>query len=544
MHQGNNPAAKQESYLDGLTENTTSTNVDLPHDKMPDYPDYLRLILTSRVYDIIKETPLTTATSLSEKVGAKVLLKREDLQPVFSFKIRGAYNKLAHLTEEERWRGVVAVSAGNHAQGVAYAARHLGIPSTIVMPNNTPTIKHANVARLGSKVFLSGSNFDEAKLEAIRLAQKYDLVNIPPYDDPYIIAGQGTIAMEIQRQTNITNLKAVFVCVGGGGLIAGIASYMKRIAPSVKIIGVETYDADAMKRSMMADQKVTLKDVGLFADGTAIKVVGDETFRLCRELVDDIVLVGTDELCAGIKDVFEDTRGIVEPSGALGVAGLKKYLKNNPPSSPEDAYCAILSGANMNFDRLRFVAERATLGLDKEVFFYVTIPEKPGSFIKLYAIVAPRYVTEFAYRYSDHASANIYLSFNVTDRQTEVPQILEALAAESFSAEDISDNEMAKSHGRYMVGGTSNVPDERLFRFEFPERLGALGKFLAGLDLDFNISLFHYRDFGADVASILTGIQVPKDRSAQFDEFLKQLDYPYVEETDNVVYTKFMKGQK
>lgn len=528
--------------MNGLTENTTSTTTQLPNGDTPNHPDYLRLILTSRVYDIIKETPLTTATNLSEKVGATVLLKREDLQPVFSFKIRGAYNKMAHLSEEERWRGVVAVSAGNHAQGVAYSARHLGIPATIVMPAGTPAIKHSNVSRLGSKIILTGQNFDEAKLEGARLAKKHNLVNIPPYDDPYVIAGQGTIAMEILRQTNVANLKAIFVCVGGGGLIAGIAAYIKRIVPHVKIIGVETYDADAMKRSLAADKHITLKDVGLFADGTAVKIVGDETFRLCRELVDEIVLVNTDELCAAIKDVFEDTRGIVEPSGALGVAGLKKYLKENPPSSPEDAYCATLSGANMNFDRLRFVAERAELGLAREVFFYVTIPEQPGSFVKLYNIIAPRGVTEFSYRYSDDRKANIYISFQVTDRATEVPHILTNLEEQGFEGEDISNNEMAKSHARYMVGGRSAVPDERLFRFEFPERHGAAGKFLTCLQSDFNISLFHYRNHGSDVASILTGIQVPCDQSAHFDDFLQRLDYPYVEETENVVYTKFMRG--
>lgn len=531
----------KEPDFNGLTENVTSTNVQLPNGDTPDHPDYLRLILTSRVYDIIKETPLTTATNLSEKVGATVLLKREDLQPVFSFKIRGAYNKMAHLTEEERWRGVVAVSAGNHAQGVAYSARHLGIPATIVMPQGTPAIKHSNVSRLGSKVILTGQNFDEAKLEGARLAKKYNLVNIPPYDDPYVIAGQGTIAMEILRQTNVANLKAIFVCVGGGGLIAGIAAYVKRIVPHIKIIGVETHDADAMKRSLKADERVTLKDVGLFADGTAVRVVGQETFRMCREMVDEVVLVTTDELCAAIKDVFEDTRGIVEPSGALGVAGLKKYLKSNPPTSPEDTYCATLSGANMNFDRLRFVAERAELGLAKEVFFCVTIPERPGSFVKLHSIIAPRGITEFSYRYSDDSKANIYLSFEVSDRQTAVPPILESLESEGFEAENISDNEMAKSHARYLVGGKSKVPNERLFRFEFPERIGALGKFLSGLQSDFNISLFHYRNDGADVASVLTGIQVPIDQYEKFDDFLKHLDYPYVEETTNIVYTKFMR---
>lgn len=538
------PTDDRGPTVTGLTENTTRIQKDMPNGTTPEHPDYLRLILTSRVYDILQETPLTVATNLSEKVGANVLLKREDLQPVFSFKIRGAYNKMAHLTEEERWRGVVAVSAGNHAQGVAYSARHLGIPATVVMPSGTPAIKHSNVSRLGSKVVLIGQNFDEAKLEGARIAKKHNLVNIPPYDDPYVIAGQGTIAMEILRQTNVTNLKAIFVCVGGGGLIAGIAAYVKRIVPHVKIIGVETYDADAMKRSLDAKKHVTLKDVGLFADGTAVKIVGEETFRLCRDLVDDIVLVSTDELCAAIKDVFEDTRGIVEPSGALGVAGMKKYLQTNPPSSPEDTYCATLSGANMNFDRLRFVAERAELGLGTEVFFTVTIPERPGSFVKLHNIIAPRAVTEFSYRFADAKVAHIYLSFRVVDRQLEVPSILEALASAGFEGVDVSDNEMAKSHARYMVGGRcpqGTTSDERLYRFEFPERPGALTKFLDGMKSDWNISLFHYRNHGGDVASILAGIQVPDGQFDSFETYMRGLDYPYVDETNNVVYTKFMK---
>jgi threonine dehydratase len=494
------------------------------------------------VYDVIKETPLTVAANLSTKLNANVLLKREDLQPVFSFKIRGAYNKMAHLVEEERWRGVVAVSAGNHAQGVAYSARHLGIPATIVMPLATPAIKHEAVSRMGATVVLNGQNFDEAKVEGAKIAKKYNLVNVHPYDDPYVIAGQGTVAMEILRQTNVQNLKAIFVCVGGGGLIAGVAAYVKRIAPHIKIIGVETYDADALKKSLHEKERVTLKDVGLFADGTAVKIVGEETFRLCKEFVDDIVLVSTDELCAAIKDVFEDTRGIVEPSGALGVAGLKKYLQTHPPESASDTYCATLSGANMNFDRLRFVAERAELGLGKEVFFSIVLPEESGEFIKLTNILMPRAITEFSYRYANSSHADIYLSFKVQDRVTEVPELLAAIRAAGFGAEDISDNEMAKSHGRYMIGGRSKVPDERVYRFEFPERPGALTKFLNGMKSGWNISLFHYRNNGADVSSILSAIQVPDADLAQFQVYLDSLEYPYVEETSNPVYTKFMRG--
>lgn len=503
-------------------------------------PDYIRLILTSRVYDVCKETPLVRATSLSERCGAEILFKREDLQPVFSFKLRGAYNMIAHLTDEQRWRGVVAVSAGNHAQGVAYSARHLNIPATIVMPLATPSIKYNNVERMGGKVVLSGANFDEAKIVGAELAEKHNLANIPPYDDPLVIAGQGTIAMEVLRQTDVSKLKTIFVCVGGGGLIAGIAAYAKRLAPHVKIIGVETHDADAMKASLDSGERIMLKDVGLFADGTAVRIVGEQTFRLCKKYVDEIVLVTTDELCAAIKDVFEDTRSIVEPSGALGVAGVKKWLKQHPEHNmPGDKHAVILSGANMNFDRLRFVAERADLGLGNEVFFTVMIPERPGSFLRLYENIAPRAVTEFSYRQSHESEAFIYLSFKVQSR-SEVPELLASLAAEGFSADDVSDNEMAKSHARYMVGGKSRVPDERVFRFEFPERPGALSKFLHGLQSDWNISLFHYRNHGADVSSILAGIQVPKDASEQFDAFLKGLGYPFVDETQNPVYKKFM----
>ncbi|BFZ56558.1 threonine deaminase [Savitreella phatthalungensis] len=526
-------ASHREPAVDS-TSSTTAANDDQHH------PDYLRLILTSRVYDVCKETPLVTATGLSEKCGAKILLKREDLQPVFSFKLRGAYNKVAQLTEEQRWRGVVAVSAGNHAQGVAYSARHLNIPATIVMPLGTPSIKYDNVARLGAKVVLAGQNFDEAKLTGAELAKKHNLVNIPPYDDPYVIAGQGTIAMEVLRQTDVSKLKTIFVCVGGGGLVAGIAAYAKRIAPHVRVIGVETHDADAMRAALDKGELVTLKDVGLFADGTAVRVVGQETFRLCREYVDEMVLVSTDELCAAIKDVFEDTRSIVEPSGALGVAGAKKWLKQNKHSlSPDHTHAVILSGANMNFDRLRFVAERADLGLGQEVFISVAIPEKPGTFLKLYSHIEPRAVTEFSYRKSDLSAAAIYMSFKVQSR-SEVPEILAALEADGYDAQDMSDNEMAKSHARYMVGGKTRVENERLLRFQFPERPGALSKFLRGLKSDLNISLFHYRNHGADVSSILAGIEVPQDKQPQFHEFLQGLDYRYVDETENPVYKKFM----
>ncbi|BFZ59054.1 threonine deaminase [Saitoella coloradoensis] len=516
------------------------------HLLLPDgTPDYLRLILTSRVYDIIDETPLTHGVKLSARLGCKVMLKREDLTPVFSFKIRGAYNRMAHLDEEERWRGVVACSAGNHAQGVAYSARQLQIPATIVMPVATPAIKHSNVTRLGSKVVLHGDDFDAAKAECARLEEKHGLINIPPYDDPYVIAGQGTVAVEILRQLKLgrlEDLEAVFCCVGGGGLIAGIAAYLKRVAPWVKIVGVETYDADAMTKSLGEGKRHMLKEVGLFADGAAVKIVGEETFRLCRDFVDEMVLVSTDEICAAIKDVFEDTRSILEPAGALSVAGLKKYVAGRPPKNENKNFVAILSGANMNFDRLRFIAERAQLGEQKECFMSVTIPEKPGAFGKLHSIIEPRAVTEFSYRYSDSERAHIYISFTVTDRAQEVPEIISRLAEEGMEASDISDNEMAKSHARYLVGGRASVSHERLYRFEFPERPGALSKFLKGLKSGWNISLFHYRNHGSDVGKILAGIQVAPEEREAFETFLVGLGYPFVDETENEVYTRFMRA--
>ncbi|RPA97412.1 threonine dehydratase I [Choiromyces venosus 120613-1] len=483
-------------------------------------PDYLRLILTSRVYDVVKETPVTPAVNTSAVLGCKVILKREDLQPVFSFKLRGAYNKMAHLPVEERWKGVIACSAGNHAQGVAYAAKHLGIPATIVMPTATPAIKHQN-----------------------SLEVKYGLTNVAPFDDPYVIAGQGTIGMELLRQCNLENLKAVFCCVGGGGLIAGVGVYIKRLAPHVKVIGVETLDANAMVSSLRAGERVTLKEVGLFADGAAVKVVGKETFRVCKECVDEVIEVSTDEICAAIKDVFVDTRSIVEPAGALALAGLKKYIAANPPNEETDTLCAILSGANMDFDRLRFVAERARLGEGKEVFLSIAIPEKPRAFLEMMQCILPRSVTEFSYRLGDSKLASIFMSIIVQDRTLEIPGILGLLRDKGYYAEDISDNEMAKSHIRYLIGG--RLPDgcdseERMYRFEFPERPRALEKFLKSLHPDFNISLFHYRNQGGDIGKVLAGIQVPNGKRADLEAFLVNLKYPFVDETENAVYQKFM----
>jgi threonine dehydratase len=507
------------------------------------YPDYLRLILTSRVYEVVKETPLTHATNLSNRLECNVLLKREDLQPVFSFKLRGAYNKMAHLDPRDRWRGVVACSAGNHAQGVAYSARRLKIPATIVMPSGTPDIKHKNVSRLGGSVILHGADFDSAKQEAARLEKLHGLISIPPFDDPYVIAGQGTVGMELLRQTNLQNLTAVFCCVGGGGLIAGVGVYIKRIAPHVRIIGVEQYDANAMVESLKAGKRVVLNDVGLFADGAAVKTVGEETFRICQEVVDEVVQVTTDETCAAIKDMFEDTRSIVEPAGALALAGLKKWVSRNPSPDTERGLVAVASGANMNFDRLRFVAERAAIGENKEALLSVTIPEQPGAFAKLVSIIQPMAVTEFSYRYSspNHANILVGVELKAATRARDLPELISRLASEGMSAKDLSQDELAKSHIRYLVGGRSNAADEHLFMFEFPERGGALARFLHTLQPGLNISLFHYRNHGGDVAKILAGIQCPEGQNEKLAAFLQDIGYPYTEVTGSESYKMFLR---
>ncbi|PVG02979.1 putative ILV1-anabolic serine and threonine dehydratase precursor [Serendipita vermifera] len=472
------------------------------HLLLPDgTPDYLRLILNAKVYDLIRETPLVRATNLSTRLGNDIWLKREDLQEVFSFKIRGAYNFMANLREEEKWKGVVTCSAGNHAQGVALSGARLKIPCTIVMPLATPTIKVRNVERLGAKVVLHGIDFDEAKLECARLASTHGLVFVPPYDDPLVIAGQGTVGLEILKQIgNVDTLDGVFGAVGGGGLVAGMAEYIKRIgSPQTKVIGVETVDGDAMARSLDAGERVTLKEVGPFSDGTAVKIVGEEPFRLCKKWVDEVVKVDNDAICAAIKDVFEDTRSITEPAGALALAGLKHYIAENNLVGAGKRFAVVVSGANMNFGRLRFVAERAELGEGREVLFTVEIPEKPGSFVRLHNIIYPRVVTEFIYRYSGPDKAHVFISFilSTSSRESEVSQVIAALAQEGMKADDISDDELAKAHGRYLVGGFQDVEHERVFRFEFPERPGALRRFLHGLRSDWNISLFHYRNHGA-----------------------------------------------
>ncbi|KAJ6180523.1 hypothetical protein N7519_010984 [Penicillium mononematosum] len=527
------PPSEREQRTPGLPPNWGIPEAFL----LPNgYPDYLRLILTSRVYDVIEETPLTHAVNLSSRLESRVLLKREDLLPVFSFKLRGAYNKMAHLNHEQRWKGVIACSAGNHAQGVAFSARKLRIPATIVMPSGTPAIKHLNVARLGGSVVLHGMDFDAAKDEAHRLEKQHGLTNIPPFDDPYVIAGQGTIGMELLRQANLDKLEAVFCAVGGGGLIAGIGVYLKRIAPQVKVIGVEAYDANAMAQSLDAGNRVFLKEVGLFADGAAVKSVGEETWRLSREVIDEVIQVSTDETCAAIKDAFEDTRSIVEPAGALALAGLKKYIAKNPSPDPNRELIAITSGANMDFDRLRFVAERAALGEKKEALLSVKIPEKPGAFAKLVEIVLPTPLPH-------SADVLMGISLSASTGREDLAKIMGELEKGGMSCRDLSDDELAKRHVRFLVGGRCEVADERIFMFEFPERPGALAKFLTTLRPEQNISLFHYRNYGGDVGKVLAGIQCPSPEKEDLESFLRDLGYPFTEHTDSPTYKTFLRSE-
>ncbi|KAJ3063024.1 hypothetical protein HDU98_001111, partial [Podochytrium sp. JEL0797] len=470
--------------------------------------DYLQLTLNARVYDVASETDLHLASKLSAKLGNQVFLKREDTQPIFSFKIRGAYNRIYHLTKKEKDTGIICASAGNHAQGVALAAKKLGIKATIVMPKHAPSIKVESVRRLGAQVVLHGADFDEAKKECARLKDEMKLIYIPPFDDPYVIAGQGTIGVEILRQLKQDRLDAIFVCCGGGGLLAGISAFVKRIRPEVKIIGVNSEDSDGMFQSLHKGQPTEIPTAGLFADGTSVRLCGTENFRLCRSFVDDFVLVSTDEICAAIKDTFDDTRSIIEPSGALAVAGVKKFCSQNPQFK-NAVFVAVVSGANMNFDRLRFVAERARLGDGKEILLSIKIPERPGSFLDLYSVIDPKPVTEFSYRFSDTTTARVFIALETTDPTADSIEIIEKLRQNEMEALDVTNNEMAKTHLRYLAGGRSaTVQDEVLYRFQFPERPGALKRFLNQLKGKWNISLFHYRNHGADIARVLVGMQV------------------------------------
>jgi threonine dehydratase len=499
--------------------------------------DYLERVLKARVYDVAIESPLELAPALSKRLRNRLFIKREDLQPVFSFKLRGAYNKMAGLPKARLQRGVIAASAGNHAQGVALAAQRLGCRAVIVMPVTTPRIKVDAVAARGAQVVLHGDSYADAYTRAIELKRKRGLVFVHPYDDPEVIAGQGTIGMEILRQ-HTGPLDAVFVPVGGGGLISGIAAYVKRVRPGVRVIGVEPVDADAMARSLKKGRRVKLDQVGLFADGVAVKEVGKETFRLCRQLVDDMVLVDTDAMCAAIKDVFEDTRVVLEPAGALGVAGAKAWVERH--GARDKTLVAVASGANTNFDRLRFIAEEAEVGEHREAILAVTIPERPGSFRRFFAALGARNITEFNYRIADSSEAHVFVGVEVRARE-ERARIVRNLRRHGLQTLDLSDNEMAKTHVRHMVGGRAPfAKNELLYRFEFPERPGALLRFLESMRSDWNVSLFHYRNQGADYGRVLVGMQVPRDELNQFRTFLRKLGYPYADETRNPAYKLFL----
>ncbi len=498
---------------------------------------YLKKILTARVYEVARETPLDFAANLSRRLGNRIWLKREDQQPVFSFKCRGAYAAMASLPAEALARGVIAASAGNHAQGVALAAAKLGVHAVIVMPVTTPEIKVDAVRHLGGEVVLDGDNYDAAFAFALRLGAERGLVFIHPYDDPGVIAGQGTIAVEILKQ-HTHDLHAIFVPVGGGGLIGGIAAYIKSLRPDIKVIGVEPDEADAMYRSLAAGRRIVLDHVGIFADGVAVRQVGEETFRLAQKYVDEIVLVSNDEICAAIKDIFEDTRSILEPAGALSVAGMKKYVARE--SLRDMQMVAIASGANMNFDRLRHVAERAEVGERREAILAVTIPEVAGSFRRFCASIGHRLVTEFNYRYSSPSCAHVFVGVQIQDAR-EAEDLAATLRAAGYEVMDMTDNEMAKLHIRHLVGGHArNVLHEIVYRFEFPERPGALMNFLDRMGQSWNITLFHYRNHGADFGRVLVGMQVPPSEQAAFRQFLEQLGYEFVEETSNPAYRLFL----
>jgi threonine dehydratase len=505
--------------------------------------DYLIKILNARVYDVAIESALEPAHNLSRRLNNHVLLKREDQQPVHSFKLRGAYNKMAHLTPEQLKKGVICASAGNHAQGVALSAGRLGARAVIVMPTTTPQVKIDAVKGWGGEVVLFGDSYSDAYKHSLLLEKKQGLTFVHPFDDPDVIAGQGTIAMEMLRQ-HAGPLNAVFVAIGGGGLISGVANYIKAVRPDIQIIGVQMNDSNAMMQSVAAKKRVTLPDVGLFSDGTAVKLVGEETFRVARGLVDEFMTVDTDAVCAAIKDIFVDTRSIVEPAGALAVAAIKQYVARHKTKG--QTYAAILCGANMNFDRLRFVAERADVGEEKEALFAVTIPEERGSFKRFLELIGslpggPRNVTEFNYRMSDSDQAHVFLGLS-TSAKGENTKIAAKFNQHKFRAIDLTHDELAKEHIRHMVGGHSALShDERLLRFEFPERPGALLKFLSLMRPGWNISLFHYRNQGADYGRILVGIQVPAKDDNAFSKFLRTLGYPYAEETENPAYRLFLR---
>jgi len=501
--------------------------------------EYVEKILKARVYDVAIETPLDVMPRLSKRLNNSLWLKREDLQPVFSFKLRGAYNRMTHLTDSERQQGVVAASAGNHAQGVALSAKKMGISALIVMPKTTPAIKVEAVKAFGAEITLHGNSYDDACSYALNIAKQQGRTFIHPYDDPEVIAGQGTIAMEILRQ-HPDPIHAVFVPVGGGGLIAGVAAYIKAFWPEIKVIGVEPEDAACLKEALEKDERIVLEQVGLFADGTAVRQIGEEPFRIARETVDEVITVDSDELCAAIMDIFDDTRSIAEPSGALAVAGAKKYIARE--NITDEQLVVIDSGANINFDRLRHVAERAELGERREVLFSTTIDEEPGSFQKFCQTLSDKGITEFNYRYADSAAAQVFVGLRINGGDEERHALFASLDAGGYQWTDFSDNETAKLHVRYMVGGHApQVENERLYRFEFPERPGALLRFLTRMGQRWNISLFHYRNHGAAYGRVLVGVQVHDNEQDDFNHFLDELGYNYWQETDNPAYDLFLK---
>jgi|SRR5690554_691178 len=498
---------------------------------------YIKRILNARIYDLAVETPLENARLLSQRTGNHVLLKREDLQPVFSFKIRGAYNKLLQLTEQERARGVIAASAGNHAQGLALGAHHLGVKATIVMPRTTPAIKVDAVRAHGARVVLHGDNFDEAQVHAHKLVEDKGLTYIHPYDDPDVIAGQGTVAMEILRQCP-KHIDAIFVPVGGGGLCAGIAAYVKYVRPDIKVFAVESEESACLQAAIEKQRRVTLSQVGIFADGVAVGQIGKETFRVLRNIIDGVITVTPDEICAGIKDIFEDTRSIAEPAGGVSVAGLKKYVAEHQITG--QSLVAIDSGANINFDRLRYIAERTEIGEKREAILAVTIPERPGAYKEFCKALGKRNITEFNYRYADTDQARIFVGVQVGNGGEDRLELIEQLRNEGYEVVDMTENELAKLHIRYMVGGHAPVGDEMVFRFEFPERPGALYNFLNQVAGRWNISLFHYRNHGSASGRVLVGMQVPHGERGDVRKFLNELHYPFWEETQNEAYQFFL----
>ena len=502
-----------------------------------DLPTYTTKIKNSRVYDVAKNTPLEFQPNLSVRMGNKILLKREDMQPVFSFKLRGAYNKMVSLPADALKRGVICASAGNHAQGVALAAQKLACRAVIVMPTTTPLIKINAVKNRGAEVVLFGDSYSDAYVHALELEKSEQLSFVHPYDDPDVIAGQGTIGMEI-LEAYPEPIHAIFCCVGGGGLLAGVAAYVKAMRPDIKMIGVEALDAEAMTKSLKLGERVMLEQVGLFADGAAVKQVGEHTFNLCQQYVDEMIVVDNDAICAAIKDVFEDTRSILEPAGALATAGIKEYIKRNKLKG--ETLIGIASGANMNFDRLRFIAERAEIGESREAVLAVTIPEKPGAFKTFCRLLGNRSITEFNYRYSDTVNAHIFVGIAIT-QTSEATQLVSALQKEGLPCIDLTHNEVAKLHLRHLVGGHApQATNEVIFRFEFPEKPGALMKFLDAMGQNWNISLFHYRNHGADFGRVLVGMQVPPDEQNEFANFLQNLGYPYWDESNNPAYALFL----